>query len=92
MSRAGIEGCRWHDLRHTFASHLVMAGVDLSTVQACLGHSQQTMTQRYVNLAPNHVKKAVRMLDKVFAPTPVRDTLPEGQHAQNLAHTPEMDS
>ncbi len=76
LGRAGITDFRWHDLRHTFASHMVMSGADLSTVQACLGHSQQTMTQRYVTLAPNHVKRAVRLLDKVFSGTPIQDEQP----------------
>jgi len=62
--RARIPDFRFHDLRHTFASHLVMAGVDLKTVQELLGHKSFEMTLRYVHLSPEHKKAALDTLCK----------------------------
>jgi site-specific recombinase XerD len=63
IKRAGIPHARFHDLRHTFASHLVMKGIDIRTVQELLGHKDMRMTLKYAHLAPDHVRKAVEVLD-----------------------------
>lgn len=52
-----------HALRHTFASHLVMSGVDLYTVQKLLGHSDISITQIYSHLAPDYLANSVEKLD-----------------------------
>ncbi|PKK84361.1 MAG: hypothetical protein CVT49_03290 [candidate division Zixibacteria bacterium HGW-Zixibacteria-1] len=60
---ADIEGLtKLHTLRHTFASHLVMNGVDLPTVKKLLGHSDIQTTMIYAHLAPDHLEKAVGKL------------------------------
>jgi integrase len=57
-------GMGWHDLRHTYASHLVMSGVDIYVVQRLLGHRSIKTTERYVHLAPDFVHSAVAALDR----------------------------
>jgi site-specific recombinase XerD len=64
LKRARIHGLRWHDLRHTFASRLVMAGVDLRTVQELMGHKTIAMTLRYAHLSPAHRLDAVQRLNR----------------------------
>jgi len=62
VKEAGIENFRWHDLRHTFASRLVMDGTDIRTVQELLGHKTITMTMKYAHLSPGHKMDAVQRL------------------------------
>jgi integrase len=65
VERAGLTNFRFHDLRHTFASRLVMGGQDIRTVQELLGHKSITMTLRYSHLSPTHRAKAVAILDRL---------------------------
>ena len=75
IRRSGIDKCRFHDLRHTFATRLVMAGADLSTVQELLGHKTITMTMRYSHPTPRHRMWAVELLDLPKVPT-ISPTVP----------------
>ncbi len=59
-------GVTLHTLRHTFASRLVMAGVDLRTVQELGGWSDLSMVQRYAHVGPSHKAEAVRRIADSF--------------------------
>ena len=61
--RAGLENCTLHVLRHTFASNLMMSGVDLGTVQKLMGHKDIKTTMRYAHLAPDHLRAGVEKLN-----------------------------
>jgi site-specific recombinase XerD len=63
VQRAGLDNFHFHDLRHTFASRLVMRGGDLRSVQELLGHTDIKMTQRYAHLSAEHKQKVIMLLD-----------------------------
>lgn len=63
LKSADIQNFRWHDLRHHFASRLVMNGADIYVVKELLGHSTIAITEKYAHLAPEHKAAAVALLD-----------------------------
>jgi site-specific recombinase XerD len=74
IAKAGIANFHWHDLRHTFASRLTMAGVGLRATQDALGHKSVAMTVRYSHLAPDFLLNVVEKL--VPQPPAVTSTEP----------------
>ena len=69
LKASNITDFRFHDLRHTFASNLVMAGVKIEKVQKLMGHKMIAMTQRYIHLAPGYLAESVKVLDRIFSQT-----------------------
>jgi integrase len=65
LKKARIEGFRFHDLRHTFATRLVQAGVELYKVQRLLGHKSPMMTQRYAHHYPESLREDVEIMDRI---------------------------
>lgn len=61
---SGIEGLRFHDLRHTFATRLVANGIDIETVRDLLGHHSIVITQRYTHSSDERKRKAIETLSK----------------------------
>lgn len=64
--KADINSLRFHDLRHTAATYMVMGGIDLVTVSEILGHSDIKMTMRYAHPTPENRRKAVDVLAVAF--------------------------
>jgi integrase len=86
VKEAKIENFRFHDIRHTCASWLAMAGVPLLAIKEILGHKDIRMTLRYAHLAPDQRVDAVKLLDDfVAAPGKSLPSLPSkmGQKTAN---------
>jgi integrase len=74
----------FHDLRHTFASRLVMARVDFPTVKELMAHKDITMTLRYTHLSSDHEQRAVRTLERVGDKVPATFTTDRARDATML--------
>ncbi|AUQ40629.1 hypothetical protein NJ56_00925 [Yersinia ruckeri] len=66
LKRAGIDNFRFHDLRHTWASWLVQAGVPLTVLREMGGWESIEMVQRYAHLAPRHLSAHAKQIDNIF--------------------------
>ena len=66
VKAAGIAHLRFHDLRHTFATRLVQAGVDIYKVSKLLGHKDIATTQRYAHHYPESLRDGVEVLDRCY--------------------------
>lgn len=85
LRRASITEFRFHDLRHTFASHFVMRTNDLPTLQKLLGHHSPNMTQRYAHLSKGHIQVGMQIfdagMDSFRTPTALSSNLTSSQTA-----------
>ena len=84
VKKASVHNFRFHDLRHTFASHLVMSGVDLMAVKELLGHATLTMTMRYSHLAPDHRMRAIKTLDSAYQTDTITDTVEKVRTSESV--------
>jgi len=101
LTRAGIKGFRFHDLRHTFASHYMMRAGQLYDLKETLGHSDVKMTARYAHLSPAHLRAGVDALDgltgghtdghKVLESGPAQDTAPRNSARKQIAPVAQVD-
>jgi integrase len=83
LTRANIADFRFHDLRHTFASHLAMRGVSLRAIAQLLGHKSLQMVMRYSHLSPEHLQGAVGVLDGLLVPRDRHQVDTGGQTSQS---------
>jgi integrase len=90
VERAALSDFRFHDLRHTAASHLAMRGRPLKEIQEVLGHKSFSMTLRYAHLSPMHLRTAVESFNGL---TPDAAQLDQWAHkmAQNTNHAREQE-
>jgi hypothetical protein len=71
LSDVGIKNFRFHDLRHTFASHYMMSGGELYTLSKILGHKDLKMTQRYAKLSSKFIEGELGRMDIIWTPAQI---------------------
>jgi integrase len=81
LKKSRIEDFHFQDLRHTFATRLVQAGVGLYKVQRLLGHKSPMMTQRYAHHYPESLRDGVEVLDRI---KPVSHVIPVGSGGRGV--------
>jgi integrase len=87
VRKAGLTDFTFHGLRHTFASRLVMRGVDLPTVKELLGHKTMAMTLRYTHLSGDHKQRAVCMLEQwEESPSNFHNVAPQSKHCARTSN------
>lgn len=85
LKKAGITDFRFHDLRHTWASWLVQAGVPLTALQEMGGWESIEMVRRYAHLAPSHLTEHARKIDSLLSVDDTNTTQGENQAGLKIA-------
>lgn len=83
LKEAQVDGFRWHDLRHTFCSRLVMAGVGIGVVQKLAGHKTIAMTARYTHLSQDSEMEALRRMAEFQRAAQLASSTREANQHQN---------
>jgi len=85
-ARAGVKALGAHALRHTFCSHLAMAGAPVTAIRDLAGHTSVSVTQRYMHLAPAGLMSAIDLLASVHATAGAPSSLEKGRRRKSARH------
>lgn len=87
LKQAGIKDFRFHDLRHTSTSHLLMRGALLKTVQEHLGHTTIAMTQRYSHLSKGFSTQEIQRLNGLCGTRVTTENESQGESSKKLVRS-----